>query len=173
MNRFTTRYTSWKTITLPALAFIWCLGFASGYWLCIPQGSECLDLFQSVCLRDIAFERSLIASLIPVILSALIFRYAAPSLILPIVFTESFISGYCHSLILLCFGRAGWLIVTLFWCPRSVSNVILINYWISNIDNAEERNTVRLRRTIAICFLVSVLEHMLIRPSGIEFISKY
>ena len=173
MSRFATRYAAWKRITLPVLAFIWCLGFASGYWLCTPQQSRYLDLFQPVASRWITLVGSLSASLLPVILSALVFRYAVPHLILPIVFAESFISGYCHSLILWCFGRTGWFVIALFGCSRAVSNVILIDYWISNIVMTEAWNLVCFKRALAICSIASILDHLLIRPLGIELISKY
>ena len=172
MSRFTTRYASQKTITLATLAFVWCLGLSSGFWLWTPQGSEHWDAFQSFCLRDITIAGSLITSLIPVILSALIFRYAVPYLILPIVLAESIVMGYCHSLVLWRFGHAGWLIIVLFGLSRYISNILLIDYWISNIGKAGEWDVLRLKRVIVICFLVSVLEHYLIHPFGIELISK-
>ena len=173
MNRFFTRYASWRTIALPALVFVWCLGYASGYWLCIPQEAEYIDLFRSVSVDGTAFSRLLITSLLSVFLSALIFRYAAPYLILPIIFAKSFASGYCHSLVLWCFGRAAWLIFALFWFLKSISNVILIDYWIANLAYTKKWDVVRLRRIVAIYLLVSILECYLIRPFGIELISKY
>ena len=173
MSRLTTRYTSRKIITVPVLAFVWCFGYASGCWLCIPRESESLNIFRSVSLGGITLGGTLIASLVPVLLSALIFRYAAIYLIIPIVFVESFMSGYCHSLLLWCFGRAGWLIMAIFWLSKSVSNVILVDYCIVNLANAGKWDTVRLKRIIVICLVASVLECTLIRPLGIKLISKY
>lgn len=172
MNRFTTRYDSWRMLAVPALAFVWCLGFASGYWLCIPQESECFDLLHSASVKEMEIWGSLIAAMIPVFLSALIFRYTAPYLILPIVFAESFMSGYCHSLVLWCFGRAGWLIFVLFWFPKSISNVILIDYWIANLANTGKWDTARLKRITVLCLLVSISQCFL-RPFGVELISNY
>lgn len=164
MYRFTNRNFSWNTFSIPVLVFLWCFGYSSGFCLPVINRAEHREILQALIHNSNSLFGSLCASVIPFLLSALFVHLGVPFFLLPISFVKSFIDGYSHICILSSFSRSGWLVSLLFLFSQSVSNVILIHYWVRNINCAGKQNIVRLIHIFLICFFVCAFEHFGLRP---------
>lgn len=165
---FTGRHFSWHKLPISFILFTWCFGYTSGVVLLQRLSIECSSLLYFFLLHRSSFVGLIAVNIFPLLISAFLIRFGVPYLILPLALFKSFIGGYCSACILMVFGRAGWLISCLFLFSQSISNVVLLEYWIRNIKYTEKWNLSTLSLSLSFCFINCTIDYLLVRPFLIE-----
>jgi len=166
------RFAILRKISLPVLSFVWCLGLSCGFWLVTPA-----EPFSTALMYAFVSERGsifglLVVNLLPILISALVVRYQVIALVLPIAFFKAFLVGFCYSCVLCAFASAGWLICLLTLFSQSISAVLLLWFWIRNIDRTGSWHFKELLLLGIIGLVFSVAAHYLFRPMAMALIME-
>ena len=89
---------------------------------------------------------------LPVIISTVSIRCFLPLILVPLAFTDAFIFAYCSYFIQFSFGNSGWLFRWMLMFSDSAMAVILLLFWIRNVDGHRSR-----RKDLKILYFISGL----------------
>ena len=161
-----------RKLSLISLCFTWCLGYSCGFWLVSPAEPFSPSLMYALISQRGSILGLLAVNVLPFLITALFVRFRLCRLILPLAFLRAFISGYCNSCFLCAFASAGWLICLLVLFSQSCSEVLLLWYWIRNINYTGSIQRKECRSFLIASCVLSILAHYLLRPVGMDLIME-
>lgn len=114
------------------LAVVWIAGVLAGFYF--ADMHPFLLEFHSLSYGNTSLVVKLFILVLPLALSALSMKFLTPLLFIPLAFFDAFILAYSAYCVQFSFGGAGWLIRWLLLFSDSFIAVLLLLYWIRNID---------------------------------------
>lgn len=169
---FTDFLSKFRILSYTWLAFAWCLGLSSGHWLVSSAEPFCPSLMYAFVSQRISIFGLLFVSILPFLLSALAIRYRVFGFLVPIAFYEAFLLGYSHNAFLQAFGDCGWLVCFFFLFSQSVSAVLLLWYWMRNIDHSTVWRPLEFYNFLFAIFALCITWYCFIYPCGLDLMMQ-
>lgn len=112
------------------LAIFWTLGLVFGYTVATKISISLL--MRAFTLERVSIVGLILATILPLIISATAVRLSVPFLILPTAFIKASLFSFCACALTLVYNDAGWLARWLYIFTDSIMVIFLLRLWIRN-----------------------------------------
>ncbi len=121
-----------------AACVCWLIFYITGAHLATIVSPDTLSILRTHSYSYVSIVFLAIAAILPYILSSLILRFCSWHFLLPLIGAKAYTMGFAGALIFLAYPGAGWLMRWLLVFTSSVQSVVILFFWLSNINDPAE-----------------------------------
>lgn len=146
------------------LAVFWIAGMLTGLHISNTVNAFDNSLMRAAVLSGVSMVGLLAVVLFPLILSAIAVYFSVPLFFFLLSFGKAFGFAFCSFRILTAFGSAGWLVRWLLLFSDTCMSVVLLWFWIRNINGIGASSKKDLAVCAAFALLIGCFDYFVVSP---------